>query len=715
MVQVTGDVHAKFVEDNRKRLEDKLSKLRQAHRLDEQAVTACFSIVDSRGDRGVLGEGSYGRVLRCRRNVGGPVAPPPDMPDTVAVKQIRKATLLESRKSVDHLHMECAVLSALSHPNIVRLREILHSEDSVYLVLDLCGGVSLQQFVTKTKFSRLPPNTTVRIMRQVLSALDYMHSLPRMPIVHRDVKPENILVDLSSGRELRTTLVDFGFAKVVKGGGEHPTKPMMSTPIGSVEYAPLQLLSGIADTSSEWCTNWLTLAKGDIYSAGACAFVCLTGQLPYTGKAQADDVEEAQRRQALMACEPLVWPKFASKVPGYVRDAVAFMMHNSVEARPTAAECLRLEWFAGTRSAVRASAPLVEAPAAAAAPAAMLGPRPTLKAPPPPVKRRPAQASGAASAAHAQEAEESASGSGSLSEDEGEEVGEGTADPEKRGRRRRGRRRRGGRGRRRKDPQQPQDRVVGVADADWPADLTPPGPSWNQKHPCRQVDDAQEEQGAPAEQQHWDPQYPPAQDPMCWPQPQPADMPAGEFAWPQQWWDEAPMQDPACVPVYHPMPHPPPPPQWCPQPTYYVVQREAAVPAAEPAAAAPVAAHSKPEIETQQPQPAAAADAQSAGAPGPAACASPLPEIHQARHAPTGGWSCPVPVSYPDGLWADLVEEEEEEALGHAASGGCGVSAPQQDFVVQRTAATPLTDHAGFDAGWRSMMRGAGVGADAEE
>ena len=105
---------------------------------------------------------------------------------------------------------ELEILEKMDHPHIMSVKELMHDSDKYYVATELCeGGELFQHLVDYGTFSE---KKAAKVVKQILSALNYMHTMKPNPIVHRDLKPENILVDSKSGKDPQVKIVDFGFA-----------------------------------------------------------------------------------------------------------------------------------------------------------------------------------------------------------------------------------------------------------------------------------------------------------------------------------------------------------------------------------------------------------------------------------------------------------------------------------------------------------------------
>ena len=212
--------------------------------------------------RDVLGKGSFGTTYACER---------PEMGDEVALKVL---TLREMRdwKALQLFEREAKTLKGLSHPAIpayVDYFEVDSERDVKFcLVQKIAPGASLQSLVDGGW--RPTESEIVAVAEQLLEVLGYLASL-RPPVLHRDVKPGNVLLDRATGT---VSLVDFGAtaeaavtAAIVDEGLAHAPG---STVVGTFGYAaPEQMMGGAA-------------AVSDLYSAGATLLFLLSGRAPST-------------------------------------------------------------------------------------------------------------------------------------------------------------------------------------------------------------------------------------------------------------------------------------------------------------------------------------------------------------------------------------------------------------------------------------------------
>jgi serine/threonine-protein kinase len=182
----------------------------------------------------------------------------------VAVK-VMHPHLAQDEQFVERFIREAKASAALSHPNIVSVQDQGWNQNgtpAVFLVMELVEGHTLREYLNEQ--GALPVASGIQFLLPVLSALSAAHKLG---IVHRDIKPDNILIS----KEGRIKIADFGLAKGPLLGTTMTAES--SIVLGSVSYlSPEQVQRGIAD------------ARSDVYSAAITAFEIFTGEKPYAGE-----------------------------------------------------------------------------------------------------------------------------------------------------------------------------------------------------------------------------------------------------------------------------------------------------------------------------------------------------------------------------------------------------------------------------------------------
>ncbi|MFJ7326981.1 protein kinase [Streptomyces cyaneofuscatus] len=199
--------------------------------------------------RARVGAGSMGDVWRARDEV---------LDREVAVK-ILLPTLLDDPRFAERFRTEARILASLKHPGIVVVHDYGENPDprAAYLVMELLTGQPLHQVMAEAEI--LPPARTLSILAQTLDALQAAHD---RGVVHRDVKPANLVLDADD----RLTVTDFGVAHSMASGRITGRDMLLGTALYS---APEQMGTGA-----------LTPAV-DQYAAGVIAYECLTGLPPF--------------------------------------------------------------------------------------------------------------------------------------------------------------------------------------------------------------------------------------------------------------------------------------------------------------------------------------------------------------------------------------------------------------------------------------------------
>ncbi|KAF0038669.1 hormonally up-regulated neu tumor-associated kinase homolog A [Scophthalmus maximus] len=197
-----------------------------------------------------LGEGSFAKVREGLHAMTG---------EKVAVKVIDKRKAKKDSYVTKNLRREGHIQQMIRHPNITQLLDILETENSYYLVMELCPGGNLMNRIYDKK--RLDERETQKYIRQLVLAVEHLH---RAGVVHRDLKIENLLLD----EQDNIKLIDFGLSNCA---GILGYSDPFSTQCGSPAYAAPELLS-----------RKKYGPKVDVWSIGVNMYAMLTGTLPFT-------------------------------------------------------------------------------------------------------------------------------------------------------------------------------------------------------------------------------------------------------------------------------------------------------------------------------------------------------------------------------------------------------------------------------------------------
>ncbi len=206
-----------------------------------------------------IGRGGMGEVYKAAQ---------PAMERMVAIK-ILHAKLAQRPDLVSRFRREARAMSRLSHPNSVRVFLYGHLEDTdqLYIAMEYLDGIDLARLVRKE--GPVEYRRAIRIMIQVLGALEEAHSVG---VIHRDLKPENILLTKQGGISDFPKVLDFGLAKI------RESKPRP----GSLVLTREGMVFGTPEFMSPEQARGETLdGRSDIYSAGLIFYELVTGQLPF--------------------------------------------------------------------------------------------------------------------------------------------------------------------------------------------------------------------------------------------------------------------------------------------------------------------------------------------------------------------------------------------------------------------------------------------------
>ena len=237
-----------------------------------------------------LGSGGFGDVVLARHDKSGTL---------VAIKYLRPG-LLSDMRFATMFRDEAAVLASVDDPHVVRLYEYAESPSGAAIVMELVDGVTLRQILERQ--GGTTPEAALVVLEGSLLGLAAAHA---RGVVHRDYKPDNVLVD----EDGVSKLTDFGIA--ARSGDRTAAG-------GTLAYAPPEQLSGGSASPA-----------GDVYAATATFFECLTGRPPFRGESA-----------AALLYQHAAKPVPVDAVPGPVRPLVAAGMAKQPEDRPADAAAL---------------------------------------------------------------------------------------------------------------------------------------------------------------------------------------------------------------------------------------------------------------------------------------------------------------------------------------------------------------------------------------
>ncbi|MGV4986158.1 serine/threonine-protein kinase [Streptomyces sp. NRAIS4] len=258
-----------------------------------------------------LGRGATGTVWRARqRETAGAEAAVPGQPgETVAIK-VLKEELASDPDIVMRFLRERSVLLRLTHPNVVRVRDLVVEGDLLALVMDLVDGPDLHRYLREN--GPLTPVAAALLTAQIADALAASHA---DGVVHRDLKPANVLLRQDDG-QMHPMLTDFGIARLADSPGLTRTQEFVGTPA----YVAPESAEGRPQTSAV-----------DIYGAGILLYELVTGRPPFAGSTALEVLHQHLSAE----------PRRPSTVPDPLWTVIERCLRKNPDDRPSAENLAR--------------------------------------------------------------------------------------------------------------------------------------------------------------------------------------------------------------------------------------------------------------------------------------------------------------------------------------------------------------------------------------
>lgn len=270
------------------------------------------AVYDGVRDGEVLGEGIAGVVRRITHK---------DTGIQRAVKRL-DLELVTSDEDLDRLLDEIKIMCCLDHPNVVCLEEVYEGEKELFLTQDLCRGGDLFDRLDNQSNFCYTEDGCARLIRQIISSVSYLHS---KDIIHRDLKLENFLFqDKTEGSEL--IMIDFGLSKhFVRGEIQHET---VGTPY---TVAPEVILGKGYDE------------KCDVWGIGVIAYLLLSGDTPFGGACEDDDMAEVKKNilSGHVSFEGECWDHVSKAAVDFIKS----LLRLDPEERPRSSELQHHQWI----------------------------------------------------------------------------------------------------------------------------------------------------------------------------------------------------------------------------------------------------------------------------------------------------------------------------------------------------------------------------------
>ena len=255
----------------------------------------------SDGDR-AIGKGGFGQVWKVHHKSTGKI---------YVIKVMNKQNIID-QKMTEQINREIEIMYKLNHPHIIKLFNHFEDDDNLYLIMHYASKGQLYSLLKKQ--GRFDQRTTAQYMREILSAVKYLHSFDP-PIIHRDIKPENILLDENG----RVKLADFGWSNYVSSNNE-----LRKTYCGTPEYlAPEMVKKEGHDTSV------------DIWDLGVLMFELLAGKPPFRGMNQGELFSNIKKHKI----------NWVDDFPPLAKNLISKILKQNPKERLTIDQILNHNWF----------------------------------------------------------------------------------------------------------------------------------------------------------------------------------------------------------------------------------------------------------------------------------------------------------------------------------------------------------------------------------
>ncbi|ANQ08114.1 Asparagine-rich protein [Plasmodium coatneyi] len=230
-----------------------------------------------------------------------------------AIKVIDKRSVSIYEKEL--LRSEISILRLLRHPNVIYLKEIINTKETLYISMELVKGGELYDFLlTETRLSEIHAN---KIITQLIKTVAYLH---RCGIIHRDIKPENILLTDKS-RDAQIKLTDFGLSTLCA------PNELLKEPCGTLAYVAPEVITLQGYNH-----------KVDAWSIGIILYLLLSGKLPFP---ISKNTEMNVQKNYVLTFKDHVWKSISSSA----KDLISKLLELNVEKRISANEALEHIWI----------------------------------------------------------------------------------------------------------------------------------------------------------------------------------------------------------------------------------------------------------------------------------------------------------------------------------------------------------------------------------
>ena len=267
--------------------------------LEREAVMSDFD-----KDPREIGKGGFGQVWKVVHKATQKI---------YCIKVIAKQGIID-QMLVGQMNREIEIMYLLNHPHCLRLKNHFEDDDNFYLVMPLASRGQLYKILRRNK--KFDERTTAQILRETISALQYLHSFDP-PIIHRDIKPENLLLNENG----RIYLADYGWSNFKNDGD------IRKTFCGTPEYIAPEMLKKEGHDH-----------RIDIWSVGVLMFELLSGYSPFAAKTNQDLYQNIRKLK-------IHWP---ADMPPVAKNLISKILKLDPKERLSLEEILKHKWFQQT-------------------------------------------------------------------------------------------------------------------------------------------------------------------------------------------------------------------------------------------------------------------------------------------------------------------------------------------------------------------------------
>ena len=265
----------------------------------------------------LIGQGAFGKVNIGLNILTGRV---------VAIKSFNKKTLSKNGENMKKILSETDLMKKLNHPNITKILEMFEDDEYILIAMEYINGGNLFSFVKKRR--KLSEKTAKFLFRQIILGIKHIHS---KKIVHRDIKLENILIDLNNNIKI----CDFGIGQILKN-----EKQLLYDKCGTPMYMAPEILLSSKNKGYEGYPV-------DIWSSGISLYIMLSGTLPFnlknneSSEMSEDSNNNIELQQSIINKEP----KKIDKISDEAKDLLKGLLNKNPHKRLTIEQILNHPWL----------------------------------------------------------------------------------------------------------------------------------------------------------------------------------------------------------------------------------------------------------------------------------------------------------------------------------------------------------------------------------